>query len=34
MCEQTEQTQLELQTFNSLKDHETVAIPKRLEVRS
>lgn len=30
--EQAEQTQIELNTFQSLKDHETVAIPRRLEV--
>lgn len=29
--EQIEQTQIELKTFTSLKEHETVAIPRRLE---
>lgn len=31
MHEQIEQAHLELKTFNSLKEHETIAIPKRLE---
>jgi pre-mRNA-splicing factor CDC5/CEF1 len=32
--EQIEQTQIELKTFENLRDHELTAIPKRLEVKS
>ena len=32
MHEQTEQTVVELKTFENLRDHEVVAVPKRVEV--
>jgi len=33
MHEQTEQTVVELKTFENLRNHEVVAVPKRVEVR-
>jgi len=33
MYEQTEQTVVELKTFENLREHEVIAVPKRVEVR-